>query len=145
MSDLVAWLRAQLDEDERAAHSATSGPWTNDDPLARDGVFAPAIDGFVVDCDYVRMGPFAVHNATHIARHDPTRVLADVEAKRQILELHDLIDNGAGKPDSRFCWNCFGDRHYNADVITAPIWCQTVRLLALPYADRPGYLEGWRP
>lgn len=126
MNDLVTWLRAQLDEDERVAQSATSGPWANDDPLARDGVFASAIDGFVVDCDYPHMGPFAVHNATHIARHDPTRVLADVEAKRALLDAFDeptTVDNVAEEEGL----------------------CRAVRIIATAYADRPGYLEEWRP
>ena len=85
-------LRAELDRRLAVANSATSGPWTNADPMARDGVFAPAIDGFVVDCDYVHMGPFAVHNATFIALHDPAdanrRYVADLET----LDYHRLCD-----------------------------------------------------
>jgi len=138
--DLITWLRAQLDEDEAVANSATSGPWSNDDPLACDGVFAKAIDNFVVDCDYVRMGPFAVHNATHIARHDPARVLAEVEAKRRILDLHhgdwpyDPEDGPGDYSWTEQCQGCY-----------KPAPCPTVCLLALPYADRPGYQEEWRP
>ena len=159
-NDLVTWLRAQLDEDERVAGSATSGPWTNDDPLARDGVYSPAIDGFVVDCEYVYMGPFTVHNATHIARHDPNRVLAEVEAKRRILDLHPhqrfAEPPWLGEPrpalveDPRYvgCSTC-NNRTSPFDATHQEVhpgwWCETVRLLALPYAANPGYDESWRP
>jgi hypothetical protein len=33
---------------------------------------------------------------------------------------------------------CAGD-------LTVRFPCRTLRLLALPYADREGYLESWRP
>jgi hypothetical protein len=53
--------------------------------------------------------------------------LAEVDAKRRILDEH--AERGG--------------------TCTACSWqgapCHTVRLLALPYADRPGYQEGWRP
>lgn len=55
------------------------------------------------------------------------RALAEIEAKRQILELHDhdTVD---------FCtWELKGGL------------CSTLRLLALPYADRSGYRDEWRP
>lgn len=32
---------------------------------------------------------------------------------------------------------------HHADPTPAP--CSTLRLLALPYSDRPGYREEWRP
>jgi hypothetical protein len=58
MDDLIAFLQARLDEDERSAHAWL--PFGNPDAAARD----------------------------HIARHDPGRVLAEVAAKRAILDLH---------------------------------------------------------
>jgi len=148
MTDLITWLRAQLDVDERVAGSATSGPWTNDDPLARDGVFAKAIEGCVVDCDYPHMGPFAVHNATHIVRWDPARVLAEVEAKRRILDLHQRVDahaaNNPSPSQQPACYGCgatFQEEYAVPDANDCPV----ARLLALPYAHRPGYQEKWRP
>lgn len=58
--------------------------------------------------------------AEHIVEHDPARVLREIDAKRRILNT--LREEG-------------GDRMF-ADIF---------RLLALPYAERPGYLESWRP
>lgn len=77
----------------------------------------------------------------HIARHDPARVLADCEAKRQIIAEH------SAKPRRSWfeCAVCFdpdgGPGDY--DFMTWP--CPTLRYLALPHADHPDYDEAWRP
>ena len=64
--------------------------------------------------------------AAHIARHDPARVLAEVSAKRALLEmvLADQNSNG-GKNSTQ--------------------WNQVMRLLALPYRDHPQYRKSWAP
>jgi hypothetical protein len=65
-------------------------------------------------------------DATHIARWDPARVLAECEAKRRIVELvldRPIRDHGDCKCES--CW--------------------TLRLVALPYADHPDYRAEWKP
>jgi hypothetical protein len=59
--------------------------------------------------------------AGHIARHDPARVLREVEAKRQMLAFHDRAHPHDGDP------------------------CTTQRLLVLPYADHPDYRPEWKP
>jgi hypothetical protein len=127
MTDLVTWLRAQLDEDEAVAGSATSGPWNNDDAMSRDGVYAPAVDTWVADCRFEQMGPFALDNATHIARWDPARILAEVEAKRRILAMGDDFEI------------------YSEPYTSQTTWERIVALMAGAYADRSGYREEWRP
>lgn len=60
------------------------------------------------------------------------RAWAEVEAKRRILKAH------AEHPDpyiAGFCRTC--------GRTDGP--CDTLRLLALPYADHPDYREEWRP
>jgi hypothetical protein len=52
----------------------------------------------------------------HIARHDPARVLADVEAKRRIVE-----------------WDA-----------EQPVDRGVLNILASVYADHPDYREEWR-
>lgn len=135
MDDLVSWLRAQLDADERVARMVTPGPWvTNGTAVWRrpddSWDFRRAVEG-----RHGRM-PFVVvdvgetdepQNAEHIATWDPARVLAEVDAKRQIVDEHAV----RGGTCSACSWQ------------DAP--CTTVRLLALPYADRDGYREEWRP
>jgi hypothetical protein len=59
------------------------------------------------------------------------RVLRDIDAKRRILAEHAL--NG---------WVCTTCDNGEVEQ-TFP--CPTLRILALPYADRPGYREEWRP
>ena len=71
----------------------------------------------------------AHENSVHAARHDPARVLAECEAKRQIVELHSAEP---GFPD--FCGH---------DLRELP--CSTLRLLALPYADHQDYMPEWKP
>src|SRR6185436_1679142 len=74
-TDLIAWLRAQLDEDERiavdAALLADSERWT-----------ASARNGWdeIRDGRHRRVAEARNDERTHIARHDPARVLAEVEA-----------------------------------------------------------------
>lgn len=76
----------------------------------------------------------------HIVRHDPARVLRDVEAQRALLELHhaELIEVVNADHEERsgdWCAECDGE--------TFP--CRTLRLLASAYADHPDYNEAWRP
>lgn len=154
--ELINWLRAQLDEDERKALAATSGPWWDSPVMAAPGHhtirggpadwrgfdgslggdtrpiarIAPAPDyegSFVTDHDA---------DAEHIARHDPSRVLREVEAKRKILDGHSPHKRGA----CPVCWRVTPKSSRREDYP-----CPTLRLLAAPYSDRPGYQEAWRP
>lgn len=134
MNELSDWLRTQFNEDDRIAREATPGPWQNA-PTARhhatpsgrseEAVFASphdrgatvvAITGEAVERQHLV-------DAEHIARHNPARVLREIDAKRRIVD--------------RYAWlREHGDTGGAAWVLP---------LLALPYADRPGYREEWRP
>ena len=167
--DLITWLRAQLDEDELWAKAASSpsssrpsmepvpggvhwvwglgGNWEHYEPDPLEEYFGENWDGDERTITLITREEFDTHSvgplahsvlsyveevrtvdAAHIARHDPARVLAEVDAKRRTLNLHPL------RSDGRIC---------NEDEDIYP--CETVRLLALPYADRPGYRQEWRP
>lgn len=63
MTDLIAFLRARLDEDERAAQRAGASCWH--------------------ECDD---GDLEFHD-----RFDPDRVLREVEAKRRLLVEHPIL------------------------------------------------------
>jgi hypothetical protein len=163
MDDLVAWLRAQLDEDERVARAADEGPWVvgTTSGMAYGGHVVHFEDGQiwpqrrVIRGSHVASAPASgkgrmiadladgyrpsrrEENAEHIARHDPARVLREVEAKRRLLdEVKQLIDTLDAKIESEW-----GDGHDGptgeSDLL--------LKLLALPYSDRPGYREEWRP
>jgi hypothetical protein len=74
MNDIVAFLRARLDEDEAAAKKATGEHWEFDGATV---IYGHALEQVV---DYVYDD-----NQEHIARHDPARVLREIEAKRRII------------------------------------------------------------
>lgn len=67
----------------------------------------------------------------------PGRVLAECDAKRRIIEWHKI---GANDEDGS-CHRWYGDGNDTESDMT----CQTLRALALPYADHPDYREEWRP
>src|SRR6266576_4463664 len=99
MSDLVAFLRARVDEDEAAARLAAreGGTWTQDDPVRFPGAIS-SLGGQVV---YDEGAPDE-NQAPHIARHDPARVLREVEAKRAILAEYAPVaknDDGSHEPE----------------------------------------------
>lgn len=123
--DLSTFLLARLDEDEQIARAATGWAtgWTVD--AAPDGTWYIDPGHQRDDTGNVR----ARADADHIARHDPARVLAEVEAKRQIVAPH--------RGTHRCEW---GD-------VTMDNQCtaRLLRLLALPYADHPDYLAEWKP
>ena len=69
--------------------------------------------------------------AAHIARHDPARVLREVEAGRRILERHrDCVQYGGGICE-------------HAGAVDPP--CPDLRDLLCRWADHPDYLPGWAP
>jgi len=87
--DLTEFLLARIAEDEAVARAATRGPWLYDGggiyaPEERTATRALFREDVVYDDD-CGIG-VAAHNAAHIARHDPARVLAECKAKRRIME-----------------------------------------------------------
>ena len=123
MDDLVQWLTACLDEDERIARAVEdrSAPW--DGEWVADGDNAARTrNGHVLFYGHgdrsLKPGLVA-----HVAAHDPARVLREIDAKRKIVE--------------RYTWL---REHGDMGGLT---W--VLKALALPYADRDGYQESWRP
>jgi hypothetical protein len=123
-ADLVAFLTARLDEDRKIAFEAGNGgfePWTFDPELTWESEAGPV------------HGKYGSWNGQHIARHDPARVLAEVDAKRRILNEFTMIELPARSS---------GD----TAAVGAFVKMQAVlRLLALPYADHPDYRPEWAP
>ncbi|MFE9127067.1 DUF6221 family protein [Streptomyces sp. NPDC007148] len=161
MDDLVKWFGAQLDEDERIARAAS---WTDDanawhaepSPFgARDAGQRWYIEDAIDDGVVSHVDPAASDHegvARHIAEWDPARVLREIDSKRRVLGVYAsaLKDRAALRDRMREVVDSDPDEFYRlhrqeSDLIgrarqLGPI----VRLLALPYADRPGYLDDWR-
>jgi hypothetical protein len=104
MSDLVEFLRARLDEDEQVARPSLGAERWSPEAI---NMYAPGLGA----------GTLA-----HIARHDPARVLREVEAKRQLIAHLIEFMEGDYAP-------------WNEDAL---------KIIALPYADHPSYREEWR-
>ncbi|MER5213680.1 DUF6221 family protein [Streptomyces sp. NPDC002838] len=158
MDDLVRWLGEQLDEDARIARTAIdavgpilgAGQWRYAESLADEGgrywsitTVAPNETVPTVELVGSGMSGGGVHEealARHIVEHDPARVLREIDAKRRILALHRPVQRrstGSGGGTVEDCQIC---GHFPAQYP-----CGTLRALALPYADRPGYRAEWAP
>jgi len=111
VNDLIAFIRARLAEDEQIALGASPGPWhpdeEHDEVLAVDDV--TVAEGFALSGRQLRA------TVEHIARHDPARVLREIEGKRRLL--NGLVPLMAGPA--------------------------LLRPLALVYADHPDYRPEW--
>lgn len=155
MDDLVTWLQLQVAEDERQALAASPGRWhpnaERDEVLAGDDIVV--CEGFALSNNQLRA------TVDHIVAWDPTRVLAECDAKRKIIFEH--LDDGLGRdengqlirnaPPAR-CTTCLDTDRRAAPLGTefaemAPYPCRTLREYGAMYAKlgRPGYREGWRP
>lgn len=132
MDDLIAFLNARLDEDERYA--------TNGGQLRGDRWTALEISPSRVTWEVVGGGGAPIQaldwQAEHIARHNPKRVLDEVAAKRKLLQeiWAGLADFAANIAEIR--GDDCGVLEYRAGLL---------KLFALPYADHPDYDEAWRP
>jgi hypothetical protein len=152
VNDLVSWLRTRLDEDERVALEAAhhdriwqyadsgSGPTVRTGSLAED-LWSREGNPSVWTCDDIEDGCPDVASAweaegQHIARWDPARVLAEVKAKRRILDEYqtwcESSDSNRDPVDSQA-------EHDIASGLELAI-----KLLAQPYAGQPGWREEWQ-
>ncbi|SHI67709.1 DUF6221 family protein [Streptomyces sp. 3214.6] len=139
MDDLVQWLRAQLDEDDRIARAAAEeleglelgGEWWYDgqyvETVREHTMVAVGSQDF--------MDPAT---GRHIAEWDPARVLREIDAKRQLVCAYE---------EAVSAFNDSGPALTSYDRLTGSVSSlrRAIELLALPYADRPGYREEWRP
>ena len=132
--DLRAFLAARLDEDEAAAKAATAGPWAfeGDDPT--DDELYSVHDGIVdlVGVTVAFTRDRQVANGQHMARHDPARVLREVEGKRKILAEHKAVTRLAGLTGQEL-----GFLGWYRE------WM--LKNLAAAYADHPDYQPEWKP
>lgn len=78
-------------------------------------------------------------DAEHIAHWDPTRVLADCEAKRRIVALHAPARTARAVAEGRDYKSCPVCDPFPPVDDPNPGPCETLRLLALPYTDHPDY------
>lgn len=131
---ITEFLLARIAEDEAVARAASEGrvwTWSESGEVLLSDHEGEYGRECIIDTEGANP-PSADTAGAHIARHDPARVLARCKADRQLLELHG--DNGT--IPGRYELRCFADDHEYP--------CDTLKIMALPYADHPDYHPGWR-
>lgn len=116
-AELVAFVRARLDEDEAAAQSAEHAH--------------PPV-GWAITYDPETM---------HSVRHDPACVLREVETKRQIVNRYEAAARSAAASngwDSDLDWK-------RARAHTLQVVCEDLAGLYRDHPDYPAYLRELRP
>ena len=124
MTDIVEFLFERIAEDEKVARAAAVPPRTHDEGPHRS----------VAQVDSTEDGAFIDH-------FGPPRVLAECDAKRALIALH---DSGPSEllPGVRVCPSCGGE---SGQGLVSPNGCPTLRALALPYAGHADYQSEWHP
>jgi hypothetical protein len=107
--EIIEFIRARIDEDEETALDAGSDHWELDSPyVGAHGNLSPR-----------RLGALR-----HMARHDPARVLREIEAKRLRVSAIErwLVDDPDDPPT---------------------LWLAAVE--AQPFSDHPEWRQEWKP
>lgn len=135
--NLAEWLLACIDRDASVAVAVSDDPET----------WEIQADGRIAD-----VGPYSREVAvceredhetqTHIARWHPARVLAECAAKRRLVELHALFMAFDRYPTCDSCGPA-EDVQFQVEHQGRTWPCTTLRVLAQPYADRPGFDPAW--
>ncbi|MFK4801655.1 DUF6221 family protein [Streptomyces sp. MPA0124] len=121
MSDIADFLRARYAEQRALALAASPGPWHSDG----GSVYATHPTDEVVNY---------TESADHIAAHDPSAVLADLDAKLAIVDLMERTLSAA-EGDSEV-------DHYGGLGVAEETLCR----LAQPFAGHPDHKgEKWAP
>ena len=163
-TDLVSWLRSQLDEHERIAREAMPGPWTVtgtrgcEDPLCEReyviewqvcGDWKPDRSCGVVADLYVQ--PLRTPDGLDVRLdedghpefpaaddtiHDAAHIAANDPAHvlRTVAAHRAILDQHPADEERE--WRCAECRSLRP--------CPTVKLVASIYADRPGFNPSWR-
>ena len=139
--DLVAFLRERLEEDERVARAAADENRPHDDPTPGEHwehhegwAYVRTIENESIEVVGPEAWSHEIDESTgrHIARHDPARVLREVQAKRKITEdLAAAFDRSRRHP---------GDAATSADLLAM---VRTAQTLAAVYSDHPDYRQEW--
>jgi hypothetical protein len=140
MDDVVTFLCARLGERELMLRtvSPVQMAWATflhaDGSMRYTSVVSANSDVWV--CDGHAVEPDSVQVV-----FDRDQEMADVAAKRQILAMHKRTATRAGDRLIEHC-SCQDDW----STIFGRYWpCDTLSLLALPYAGHPDYREEWKP
>ncbi len=86
--NIIDFINARLDEDEKAAKAATPSPWNLRLHEADDKIMTESGDALIDAKSYEEVViEVSDEDLSHISRHDPARVLREVAAKREVLDV----------------------------------------------------------
>lgn len=153
MTDLIEFLKARLASDENIARASGGvGTWT---AREADRTYDGLRQFDLMDDRYPAGRITGSARSNHITRHDPARILREVEAKRAILDkiagwTHAVVED---------CWytcEAATDAHdggsscVDEDGQLGPCTCGLdarrevlLRHLAAPYSDHPDFDPAW--
>jgi hypothetical protein len=134
MDELVAFLRARLDEEEGVARAATPGPWEGVVDHHQRGevnasVWADSINYYIAET--ITSGERHEADARHIGNHDPARTLADVESGRQAIAHYERV--------AAHRW-----KQLDYELAVGAVEVQ-LKIRALAYAGHQDYRQEWKP
>lgn len=151
MADIVEFIKSRLEEDEQIAKDPEWPSWNFEEQQGNLTINTGAVsmgwefggssgvwlcDDPEDDCAEYR--GYAEREATHIARHDPARVLREVAAKRALLGAH-CTDPTYGGTECLGCHANFQEEHWTQDINE----CPTLRAIASVHSDHPDYDPAW--
>ena len=150
-NDIAVFIKARIDDDERIALSVqdNSAPWTGQWKV--DGEHAlRTYNDWVLASHHPE--PFRPGFLTHVAHHDPARVLRGVEAKRRLIAdllaqehfLNDrewygcraVTDGRGDEPDQPTGEPCTCGRDEDVE--------RRLRLMASEWSTHESYREEWK-
>ena len=153
MSDIVTFLKGRLDEEEMAALAPSRGPWwwsASGEKQYPQTIYGRADDGATALVAETFCGPVdgtgltrSPHEAEHIAYWNPTRILAEIAAKRAILGQATRF---AHHPD--WCGRWTGLAFDEDESCTCGGAAEAEREIALifaqPFAEHEDFDPAWR-
>lgn len=137
---MVVWLRETLDAVQRDAEAAAK----EEEPDWSDGGEYGESVTTEPHGQYVAVGPWDCPLPDgvrrHIARHDPTAILRQIDRHRKILDLHTtphtVIELAVEPVGELFCGECDGPCTHKGEaecVLCGQDGCDSLRLLAEGY------------
>lgn len=159
--DLAVWLLAQIDTDARVASeiaAETGGAhWQAlecDQCAGHVATQKQAGEEYpqcIAECYPHEGGGLNAPAHHHMASWDPARVLAECDSKRRIIEMHkpeswmSWDDDAEVETEKQYCLRCATGASCSCCLEEKDqVWpCDTLKLLALPFAGRPGYRQAW--
>lgn len=170
MTTITTFLHDRIAEDEATARAASPAPWQYGDVESVAGGTIYDKSRAIASVDYEQPADHdgrivrhlleleADNNGRHITRWDPARVLAECEAKRKVLALHeawpvlvssppkfeqtaDPIRDMTFRATQQLDW--LTNQEYVARFGDEPPTTAILRALALPYAEHPDFDEAW--